>query len=383
MRKYILEFLLYQPRVYAGLDHLMVNLCQIACKNGYTVVCVYNGSLSEQPQIWADIEDAGGIVEVVRSKERLMAVDMWHLYWKYRPAVVNMHFHIHLEPYAEILSKLFRARHITHFHSQLGGSLDEYQSRKGYIRSVMLRSLLWIINSCSSHVIAVSQAIEKQYREWSFGKCKHLHTVYLGTPLRKPCYTREEARRITNIPKDAKVLVNVSAIEPIKGIDIAIRALAELKSRGYDFLFVHIGGLRSETAEHRAYEDWLHALAKEQGVEDRIVWLGHRNDVQDILPIGDIYIHPSRNEGLGCVLMEASVASLPLIGCNVGGIPEVISDSVNGKLIPAESPSALADAVIDTFEHHLKSFGQEAYRVVNTRFNQAAQAQALFLCYLN
>lgn len=382
MRKYILEFLLYQPRVYAGLDHLMVNLCQIACKNGYTVVCVYNGSLSEQPQIRADIEDAGGIVEVVRSKERLMAVDMWHLYWKYRPAVVNMHFHVHLYLFSEILSKLFRARHIAHFHSDFRNSKREHKPHSGNLRMLCRKCHLWAITTCAHHVISVSQAIEKQIRECSFGRCKKLQTLYLGTPLRAPRYSKEEARQITNIPIGAKVLLNVTAIEPNKGIDTAIIALAELQRRGFDFLLVHIGGIRNVCAEQKAYEESLYSLAKEQGISDRIIWLGRRNDVQDIMPLADIYIHPSRSEGLGCVLMEASMASLPLVGSNIGGIPEVIIDRVNGRTVSPESPATLADAIVDVYESHKLTYGLQALHEVYTRFNQDTQAKALFNLYL-
>ena len=65
--KYILQFLLYSPRVYSGLDHLMVETTKIAADQGYTNVCIYSDTLEHMSQLQRDIEDAGGIVELVRS----------------------------------------------------------------------------------------------------------------------------------------------------------------------------------------------------------------------------------------------------------------------------------------------------------------------------
>ena len=83
--KYILQFLLYSPRVYSGLDHLMVETIPQAKPEGYTTVCVFVDTMEHMPQLQQNIETAGGIVELVRSDKCDMLVDIWRLYQKYRP----------------------------------------------------------------------------------------------------------------------------------------------------------------------------------------------------------------------------------------------------------------------------------------------------------
>ena len=89
---YILQLLLYYPRVYSGLDHLMVEATRVAKEMGYTTVCVFVDSMEYVPQLQQDIETAGGIVELVHSTKIGMIQDLWQLYRKYNPIVVDTHF---------------------------------------------------------------------------------------------------------------------------------------------------------------------------------------------------------------------------------------------------------------------------------------------------
>ena len=113
-----------------------------------------------------------------------------------------------------------------------------------------------------------------------------------------------------------------------------------------------------------------------------MIWLGRKNNIQDIISFADIYIHPSRSEGLGASIMEASTASIPLIGSNVGGIPEVIQDKYNGVIVPAEDPDALANSIIDVFDHHIDTYGSNAKKNVYEKFDQDKQAHEFIKLYL-
>ena len=90
MKKNVLQFLIYSPRVYSGLDHLMVEVTKQAVVNGYTTVCIYSDTMEYMPQLQRDIENAGGKVELVRSSKLFR--DIWRLYRKYHPVVINTHF---------------------------------------------------------------------------------------------------------------------------------------------------------------------------------------------------------------------------------------------------------------------------------------------------
>lgn len=377
-QKYILQFLLYSPRVYSGLDHLMVETTKIAADQGYTNVCVYTDTMEHMPQLQQDIDSAGGKVELVRSSKLLR--DIWRLYRKYRPTVVDTHFMNKVKLWTCIFSLLFGTTQYTHVHSLLGDDIGNYIQQKGWIKRTLLGIYYWLLTKLNRQVICISQAITDQYRLWSYGRCNNVLTLYIGTLLVTPRYTQDKARTILKLPHDRTIMTNISAIEHIKGIDMILQSIALLKQRGVDILFAHIGGLRSNTVEQQQYANSLKQMAIELGVEDNVIWLGRRNDVQDILPMADVYVHPSRSEGLGSALLEASVAGLPLVGSRVGGIPEIVQHQVNGLLVEADNAEQFADA-IEQMLTSKNNYGEQARKMVYQQFNQTKQAHKLMNLY--
>lgn len=376
--KVILQIVLGSPRVYSGLDHLMVEVTKQAADQRYTNVCVYSDTMEHMPQLQRDIEDAGGIVELVRSSNLLK--DIWHLYQKYRPTIVDTHFMNKVKLWTCIFSLLFGAKHYTHMHSLLGTDIQEYVKKKGDIKRILLGIYYWILTKLSQRVFCISQAIAQQYRKWSYGACANVETLYIGTQLTIPKYSHNEARDLLQLPLNKTIITNISAIEYIKGIDTILQAIALLKLRGIELMFVHIGGLRSNTLEQQQYADSLKQMVVDLDIKDNVVWLGRRTDVQDILPMADIYVHPSRSEGLGSALLEASVAGLSLVGSIVGGIPEIIQHNVNGLLIKAEDTEQLADAIEQVLmtKH---TYGEKAREMVYQTFNQTKQVHKLLNLY--
>ena len=78
---------------------------------------------------------------------------------------------------------------------------------------------------------------------------------------------------------------------------------------------------------------------------DAVHLLGFRTDVSDLLPLFDVYVLPSRMEGLSLALLEAMAASLPVVVTRVGGNPEVVVDGVTGLLVEPGEPAPLAAAL--------------------------------------
>ena len=377
---YILQLLLYYPRVYSGLDHLMVEATRVAKEMGYTTVCVFVDSMEYVPQLQQDIETAGGIVELVHSTKIGMIQDLWQLYRKYNPIVVDTHFINQIKVFTAICSLLFGAKHYTHMHSLLGDNLVEYVRKKGYIKRFLLGLFYWVLTFLSKRVLCISEAIYREYQSWSYGSCRNVQTMYIGTQLTPPKYTKEETRELLCLPNDKIIITNISAIEYIKGIDLIISAVSKLKQKGLDILFVHIGGLRGNTIEQQQYADLLKQMVIDFGIGNNVVWLGRRSDILDVLPLADMYVHPSRSEGLGSVLLEASVAGLPLIGSEVGGIPEIVHDGLNGLLVNPGDANQLADAIEKVLRTKHR-FGEQARQMVYQNFDQTKQAEKLIQMY--
>jgi len=133
------------------------------------------------------------------------------------------------------------------------------------------------------------------------------------------------------VPADARVVLCVCRLEPQKGVDVAIRALPELP--GAQLVVLGEGPQRAE----------LEQLARELGVE--VYMPGRVPDVAAWLRRADVLVHPVRWEGFGLALLEAMLASLPVVATRVSSIPEIVADGETGLLVPPDDPAALAAAL--------------------------------------
>ena len=135
-----------------------------------------------------------------------------------------------------------------------------------------------------------------------------------------------------DVPPGVPVLLAVSRLVPQKGIDVAVAALPKVA----DAVLVVLG----EGPERAALEERARAL----GVADRVFFPGRAGDVVPWLRRAALFVHPARWEGFGLVLLEAMLASLPVVASRVSAIPEVVADGETGLLVEADDPDALAAA---------------------------------------
>ena len=130
-------------------------------------------------------------------------------------------------------------------------------------------------------------------------------------------------------------IVAVGSLEQLyKGTDVLIDAVARCVRAGLDLTAVIVGDGK--------YRPQLAALAERSGISSRIRFLGQvtaGEPVRHILDAADLFVQPSRTEGLPRALIEAMARALPCIGSDVGGIPELLDAS---DLVPAGDPAALA-----------------------------------------
>ncbi|WP_199619672.1 glycosyltransferase family 4 protein [Paenibacillus alkalitolerans] len=148
-----------------------------------------------------------------------------------------------------------------------------------------------------------------------------------------------DEKRFKPIAHDNAVpqLVSMCRLVPAKGLDVLIRACAELKRRGLPFVLHMIGDgpMREELEE----------MARKLGVYDDIIFYGYMLHPEEFMPFFDVFVLPSRAEAFGNVFAEAALCWLALIGTNVGGVAEQIEHGVNGLLVPVDDVGALADAL--------------------------------------
>lgn len=134
-------------------------------------------------------------------------------------------------------------------------------------------------------------------------------------------------------------LLSVGSLEQLyKAPDIVVEALALLKQKGIPVSMVWLGGGK--------YLTEMVAYAKEHNVSEMISFQGNVDSqrVEQCLENSDLFIHISRTEGLPRAIIEAMAKGLPIIGSNVGGIPELLTPNA---IIPVNSATALADKVVE------------------------------------
>jgi glycosyltransferase involved in cell wall biosynthesis len=134
-----------------------------------------------------------------------------------------------------------------------------------------------------------------------------------------------------------KIVGCVGRLNWAKDLPTLIRAFAVLRRRGRDAVLVLIG-------DGSLRED-LERVTADEGIADRVVFLGDRSDVCDLLAGFDVFAMSSVSEGYSIALLEASASALPIVATDVGGNAEIVSDRISGRIVQPGTPVSLADAL--------------------------------------
>jgi glycosyltransferase involved in cell wall biosynthesis len=130
-------------------------------------------------------------------------------------------------------------------------------------------------------------------------------------------------------------------------------------------------------------DDLLRDRAARLGVADRIRFLGRREDIAALLACADLFVLPSRYEGLPLAVLEAMAAAVPVVATDVGGTSEAVVDGATGLLVPADDPRALAAAVRRALDdpagaHRLGAAGRDRARREFTAAVMARRTETIY-----
>jgi len=193
----------------------------------------------------------------------------------------------------------------------------------------------------AQRVIAVSRSIADRAVELGAPRERVLVQHNGVDGARFKIQDRQEARKSVGIEHDRPVIGYVGNIRPVKGSDVLIEAM--------DHLVKQLGNTTAELwiAGAGEIEEQVRARATALGLDDRIRFLGRQthDGVARLMSAFDVFCLPSRNEGCPNVILEALAAGKPVVATRVGGIPELLTEGVNGYLVPTEDPAALARAL--------------------------------------
>jgi glycosyltransferase involved in cell wall biosynthesis len=176
----------------------------------------------------------------------------------------------------------------------------------------------------------------------------------------------EQIERKVDYRLDHEIRVTfVGRLHPQKGVDVLLSALRQVQTGSPQFSWqLRLIG----TGEHQSeFEAMVHQLAIDGSVE----FLGQVDDPLRLLPQGDIFVLPSRSEGMSNALLEAMASGLPCIVTDIAGNKEIIAQGVNGLLVQPDNQDDLAAAMasLATDQKLRERLGQEAIRTVEAQYS--------------
>ncbi len=172
-----------------------------------------------------------------------------------------------------------------------------------------------------------------------------------------------------------RTIVSVGKYDSLKGQDVLLQALAELAPDFPDLQLALAGAPGAALPQ-------LQAQAAAAGLSDRVQFLLNvpHQQVAGLLAQAEMFVLPSRREAFGMVLLEAGAFALPVVASAVGGVPEIIRDGENGRLVPPDDAAALARTLRELLEAREMAAGLG--RTLRAEVDQQFSWRAAYRAYL-
>ncbi len=295
----------------AGIARIVAALARDLDPDHYQIHACFLGG---DGPLAGDLERAGAHVRTVTWRagalDPLGAWRFWRLARNRRPSLV--HQHTGGRSVSRLARRAARAGLIYHLHGQtLEG--PEGPGRR-------------LPSPEADLVIATSRAVAAQVTGAG------ARVIYPGARI-----TAETLPSAPGVRNGTVVIGAAGRLVPIKGLIGLVQAIGRLNASGL--------ALRLEIAGSGPEQPALEREASRLRVQDRVAFLGGRENLQSTLAWWDIFVQPSLAEGFGIAALEAMAVGLPVVVSRVGGLPELVEDSRTGLLVPPGDPAALAQCL--------------------------------------
>jgi len=261
---------------------------------------------------------------------------------------------------------------------------DIKQEQLGHIKLACLRSY--------AGILAISDYLAEDYLQNGFSK-EQVFTLpnSVDTDMFSPGKSQAnklEMRKKHSLPFDAPILLFVGSVIHRKGVDILIKAFIEAAAETPNLHLV-IAGARKSSENPSLDETFINelvSLLKSHGLENQVNFVGlvqDRSQLAEYYQSADIFVFPSRSEGLGNVVLEAMASGLPVVVTDLPVLSKVIRDGENGITIPVENSSAIAQLINRLFADPVlsKKLAENARKYVEAHHGFAAWQYHLSMEY--
>lgn len=313
-----------------GLERVVIDLARAQAASGHDcqVICLFDaGSLAPEltshgiPVIACGKRDGADLRAILRLRRALISQ---------RTEV--LHSHNDMPHYYAMVAALGRglSRVVNTRHGM--GCSDPASRRERLFR----QSMRW-----TDVAVAVSRAAGKRLADSGLVPPHKLHVLPNGIRAHafRECDPQARAQLATSLglASDTQLIGFVGRLNWAKDLETMVKAFALVHARRDDVALVLVGeGDARGTVE---------AAIAQAGVGDRVFLLGDRSDVPELLPAFSMFAMSSVSEGYSIALLEACACALPIVATRVGGNGEIVTDGVNGLVVPPREPGALAAAM--------------------------------------
>lgn len=246
---------------------------------------------------------------------------------------------------------------------------------RGVGQSVLGR---WVARR-ASHVIAISNAVKAYTHEHLRIPNKKITTIYYG--IDHQAYTepgsglRASLRSQWGLSPKHYVIGSVGRMVPQKAQHVLIEQYAK-------YCTTERMDSRLVIAGRGNLEPQLKNRARKLGIEQKIIWIGFREDIPAVMQAFDVFALTSAYEGFGLVLLEAMAAGRPVVATRVSAIPEIVQDGVTGILCDRNVPREFANAFLRLENQALReNLGSAGRKRVERDFDTSHTAKATKALY--
>ena len=196
-------------------------------------------------------------------------------------------------------------------------------------------------------VVTVSSSLEKELgSQWKV-QLEKFSTIPNGVDLEgfNRNFQLENLRKELQLSPDARVVLSIGGLRPIKDHETLIRGFAKMAKDLVNAYLLIVGREYAQGVQAN-----LEVLAENMGIRERVLFLGVRHDIPQLMQLSNVYVNTSLFEGMSNTILEAMASGRPVIATRVGGNPELVNDKVTGFLIEPKSEEGLAARLRELLE---------------------------------
>jgi len=337
---------------YGGLEQYLFELARVCNEKKYNIILQYEKiPKSKNYMINLSKLDVNIIIKKINTYPIKSIIHVIKLIKMVKPDIIHIHFaNKYVLFVTPKISKILGVKKI--LYTKHG---DPKLGKKSFQR---------LIYNQYDHILPVSESIANNLFVAGINPNKiSLHYLGIFGNRKKSNQLKFKLRKQLKIPNHAIVLGCIAFDNPLKGLDLLLKAFAKViyKKSQVHLVIIGVNPLISI----------LPKQAEELGIANKVHWIGIIDNGWKILNVADLYVQPSRYEGLGFAILEAMALKLPIIATHVGGIPEIVKDGENGYLTEPDCINSLANTINHMIlnPQHWEKMGEMGYKRYKDSFD--------------